>query len=174
MTDQSQFLYTINARNIFIFTLEIPILDWSTWDRHLHQVCSPCHTTDTPCTCKGHHELLELLLVLAQVYEEQPPEGRVEGRAAAHVGQGRGRARVHGDAQEREMFTLHTTNRGNVLITSLQSILHTTNRGHVLITGLQSILIVLIWHWTKQDKEIFSILLLSHVIILYCHGPIFF
>ena len=157
MTDQSQFLYTINARNIFFFTLEIPISDWSTWDRHLHHVCFPSHTTDAPITCKGHHELLELLLVLAQVYEEQPPEGRVEGRAAAHVGQGRGRARVHGDAQEREMFTLHTTNRGNVFI-----------------TGLQFILIVLIWHWTKQDKEIFSILLLSHVIILYCHGPIFF
>ena len=43
----------------------------------------------------GEHEGVELVLVLAQVDQEKPPEGRVEHGAAPHLGNG------HGNAQER-------------------------------------------------------------------------
>ena len=43
----------------------------------------------------GEHEGVELVLVLAQVDHEEPPEGRVEHGAAPHLGHG------HGHAQER-------------------------------------------------------------------------
>ncbi len=59
-------------------------------------------------TCERQHEALEALLVLAQLDEQQPPQRRVEGRAAPHVVHRRARAV---DAQEREVLALKCTRR---------------------------------------------------------------